>query len=110
LLEFIFFSEVGSTGEIICSMTGKFFISISFVMIYLFTGDFFPTLVRNQAYGAASFSGRIGGIVTPYFLYLGRSNFESFSWCTCKHIVSFPERLEKAVTAIWRCSTLSKSR
>jgi len=53
-------------------MTGKFFISISFLIIYIFTGDFFPTLVRNQAYGAASFSGRIGGIVTPYFLYLGR--------------------------------------
>jgi len=49
------------------------------MVIYIFTGDFFPTLLRNQAYGAASFSGRIGGILIPYVLYLGKRSLSLFS-------------------------------
>ena len=52
-------------------MGGKLFISSAYSTLYVFVGDFFPTLLRNQSYGAASLLSRILTTLVPFLLYLG---------------------------------------
>ncbi|XP_027705103.1 solute carrier family 22 member 4-like isoform X3 [Vombatus ursinus] len=51
-------------------MLGKFGITSAFSMLYVFTAELYPTLVRNMAVGATSMSSRVGSIIAPYFVYL----------------------------------------
>ena len=48
------------------TMTGKFFITISFGIIYIYSSELFPTVVRNIGMGSASVCGRIGTIIAPF--------------------------------------------
>ena len=56
------------------SMIGKFGISTSFLVIYVFTAELYPTPVRNVSVGAGSFFARIGGVIAPYVIELVSSN------------------------------------
>lgn len=40
--------------------------AISFPTIYLYSGEVFPTVVRNVGVGLGSISARIGSMVAPY--------------------------------------------
>jgi hypothetical protein len=53
-------------------MTGKFFIAGSFAIIYNYTTELFPTVVRNTALGASSMCARISGALTPFITLLVR--------------------------------------
>ena len=53
------------------AMLGKFGITSAFAMLYVFTAELYPTLVRNMAVGVASMASRVGSIIAPYFVYLG---------------------------------------
>ncbi|XP_043927334.1 solute carrier family 22 member 16 [Protopterus annectens] len=55
---------------IIASMTGKFAIAIAFGLIYLYTAELYPTIVRSLAVGSGSMMCRIGSIVAPFCVYL----------------------------------------
>ena len=48
------------------SMLGKLAITSSYGTVYIFSAELFPTVVRNVGMGAASMSGRVGGILCPY--------------------------------------------
>ncbi|KGL72545.1 Solute carrier family 22 member 4, partial [Tinamus guttatus] len=52
-------------------MLGKFGITSAFSMLYVYSAELYPTLVRNMAVGATSTASRVGSIVAPYFVYLG---------------------------------------
>ncbi|XP_032625088.1 solute carrier family 22 member 4 isoform X3 [Chelonoidis abingdonii] len=52
-------------------MLGKFGITSAFSMLYVYTSEIYPTIVRNMAVGATSMSSRVGSIIAPYFVYLG---------------------------------------
>ncbi|XP_003217438.2 solute carrier family 22 member 4 [Anolis carolinensis] len=52
-------------------MLGKFGVTSAFSMLYVYTAELYPTIVRNMAVGAASMSSRVGSIIAPYFVYLG---------------------------------------
>merc|ERR1712110_260243 len=57
------------------AMTGKFFISGTFALAYLYTAELFPTPVRNVAVGGASTFARVGSMSAPYIVdILGRLN------------------------------------
>ncbi|XP_032067207.1 solute carrier family 22 member 5-like isoform X1 [Thamnophis elegans] len=56
---------------IIFVMIGKFGITSSFSMVYVYTAELYPTIVRNMGVGASSMASRIGSILSPYFVYLG---------------------------------------
>nr|XP_025148857.1 solute carrier family 22 member 4 isoform X2 [Bubalus bubalis] len=56
------------------AMLGKFGITSAFAMLYVFTAELYPTLVRNMAVGVASMASRVGSIIAPYFVYLGAYN------------------------------------
>ncbi|XP_039180838.1 solute carrier family 22 member 5 isoform X1 [Crotalus tigris] len=57
--------------SIILVMIGKFGITSSFSMVYVYTAELYPTIVRNMGVGASSMASRIGSILSPYFVYLG---------------------------------------
>lgn len=53
------------------SMFGKFCITASYAVIYVFTAEIFPTVVRNVGVGSSSMVARIGGALAPYVNILG---------------------------------------
>ncbi|XP_077780641.1 solute carrier family 22 member 4 [Podarcis muralis] len=57
--------------SVILVMLGKFGITSAFSMLYVYTAELYPTIVRNMAVGATSMSSRVGSIIAPYFVYLG---------------------------------------
>ncbi|XP_042898838.1 organic cation transporter protein isoform X2 [Parasteatoda tepidariorum] len=56
---------------VVVSMTGKFCLSCAFGIIYVYTAELFPTVVRNVGMGSASVSARIGSILSPFVRELG---------------------------------------
>lgn len=52
-------------------MIGKFGITASFSIVYVYTAELYPTVVRNMGVGASSMASRFGSILSPYFVYLG---------------------------------------
>ncbi|KAI8482966.1 hypothetical protein Bbelb_392660 [Branchiostoma belcheri] len=50
----------------VLAMVGKFGISGSFNVIYIWSGELYPTVIRNLGMGVASMWARIGGIVSPF--------------------------------------------
>nr|KAF6448790.1 solute carrier family 22 member 4 [Rousettus aegyptiacus] len=55
-------------------MLGKFGITSAFSMLYVFTAELYPTLVRNMAVGITSMASRVGSIIAPNFVYLSAYN------------------------------------
>ncbi|MBN3285540.1 S22AG protein, partial [Polyodon spathula] len=55
---------------IILSMTGKFEIAIAFGLIYLYTCELYPTVIRSLAVGSGSMLCRVGSVVAPFCVYL----------------------------------------
>ncbi|NXU05339.1 S22A5 protein, partial [Buphagus erythrorhynchus] len=57
--------------SILLVMLGKFGITSAFSMVYVYTTELYPTVVRNMGVGASSMASRLGSILSPYFVYLG---------------------------------------
>uniref|UniRef100_G3QCI4 Solute carrier family 22 member 21 n=1 Tax=Gasterosteus aculeatus aculeatus TaxID=481459 RepID=G3QCI4_GASAC len=51
-------------------MLGKFAVTAAFAIVYAYTAEIYPTVVRNTALGACSMASRIGSVIAPYFIYL----------------------------------------
>lgn len=51
-------------------MTAKFAVTIAFSVVYGYTVELYPTVLRTTALGSCSMMGKIGSIVAPYFIYL----------------------------------------
>ena len=52
------------------SFFGKFAISGSFCVVYVFAAELFPTEVRSIAIGFGSIVGRVGGALAPFIILL----------------------------------------
>ncbi|XP_054712984.1 organic cation transporter protein-like [Uloborus diversus] len=73
----IFVPETLSWLTVTFAMIGRFCITGSFGILYLYTTELFPTVVRNAAIGTCSMFGRIGSIVAPFMRELGRATHPS---------------------------------
>ncbi|MEQ2268322.1 hypothetical protein XENORESO_019935 [Xenotaenia resolanae] len=47
------------------AMVGKFGITASFAVIYVYTAEIFPTVVRQTGIGVSSMFARMGGVLAP---------------------------------------------
>lgn len=54
-------------------MLGKFAVSTAFAVVYAYTAELYPTVLRNTAVGACTMASRIGSISAPFFIYLSKS-------------------------------------
>eukprot|EP00096_Caligus_rogercresseyi_P015871 TRINITY_DN8354_c0_g1_i1.p1 TRINITY_DN8354_c0_g1~~TRINITY_DN8354_c0_g1_i1.p1 ORF type:complete len:549 (-),score=48.76 TRINITY_DN8354_c0_g1_i1:34-1680(-) len=50
----------------VCAILGKFCITGSFAISYIYTAEIYPTLVRSMGIGTSSLFARIGGIIAPF--------------------------------------------
>ncbi|XP_034149021.1 solute carrier family 22 member 5 [Esox lucius] len=55
-------------------MVGKFGFTMSFTVVYIYTAEIYPTVVRSAGVGMCSSAARIGTIAAPYVIYLGSVN------------------------------------
>lgn len=60
----------GSTESTVVAMFGKFFIASSFAVIYNYSAELFPTVVRNSAMGLGSMFARMSGVSVPLITLL----------------------------------------
>ena len=70
--------------SILLVMLGKFGITSAFSMVYVYTAELYPTVVRNMGVGASSMASRLGSILSPYFVYLGKLT----SLCMCREMLA----------------------
>ncbi|XP_019622928.1 PREDICTED: organic cation transporter protein-like [Branchiostoma belcheri] len=53
------------------AMIGKFCITATFAIVYIFTAEIYPTVIRNIGVGMGAMMARVGGIVAPFIDLLG---------------------------------------
>ena len=54
-----------------CALLGKLSLAASFAVVYIHSGEIFPTSIRNSAMGLVSVAARVGGIIAPFIVLLG---------------------------------------
>ncbi|KAI4457558.1 solute carrier family 22 member [Holotrichia oblita] len=64
----------GSTEATSTVMIGKFLIASSFAIVYNYSAELFPTVVRNSALGLGSMCARLSGAMTPLISLLDSLN------------------------------------
>ncbi|GFT50775.1 organic cation transporter protein [Nephila pilipes] len=57
------------------ALMGKFCVTGSFGLLYLYTSEIFPTGVRNVTLGSCSMCARVGSILAPFMRDLGRATY-----------------------------------
>lgn len=63
-----------ATAITITALGGRFCISASFAVLYVYSAELFPTVVRNAGMGISSLSARVGGMVAPFIVLLGEQS------------------------------------
>uniref|UniRef100_A0A8B9L531 Major facilitator superfamily (MFS) profile domain-containing protein n=2 Tax=Astyanax mexicanus TaxID=7994 RepID=A0A8B9L531_ASTMX len=51
-------------------MAGKFGMAIGTALMFAYTGELYPTVLRNTAVGSCAMVSRVGSAVAPYFIHL----------------------------------------
>jgi MFS transporter, OCT family, solute carrier family 22 (organic cation transporter), member 4/5 len=59
--------------RISAAVAGKFGVAAAFAMLFVYTTELFPTVVRNAALGANSAAARVGGVAAPMVVLLAHS-------------------------------------
>lgn len=59
----------------VLALMGKIGVSAAYCIIYVFFTELIHTVVRNMGFGVVSTAARIGSIVCPYVIYMGKCFF-----------------------------------
>ncbi|XP_022618023.1 solute carrier family 22 member 5-like isoform X2 [Seriola dumerili] len=79
-------------------MTGKFGFTMAFSIVYIYTAEIYPTVLRNVGMGMCSSAARIGSITAPYVIYLETLNKD------------LPETVEQMQECLGLCSGPKKKK
>jgi OCT family organic cation transporter-like MFS transporter 4/5 len=60
--------------RILCSVVGVFGMAGTYNLVYIYTSELFPTVVRNAALGFTTQASGVGSIVAPVVVVAGRFN------------------------------------
>lgn len=63
-------------------MVGKFGVAAFISVLYAYTAELYPTVLRNVGFGLCCSVARLGSITSPYVLYLGKRK-ENHTRCVC---------------------------
>ncbi|KMZ66728.1 Organic cation/carnitine transporter 4 [Zostera marina] len=77
-------SLMGTTGKMkmVCGMLGIFGISGTYNLLFVYTTELFPTVVRNTALGCISQASQMGAILAPIVVLMGETlPFQVFGLC-----------------------------
>lgn len=73
----MFFSDRTLWVKITFAMIGKFLITASYGILYVYSAEIFPTVVRNVGVGSSSTIARFGAIIAPFVKELGHATHEN---------------------------------
>eukprot|EP00088_Acartia_fossae_P013335 TRINITY_DN16988_c0_g1_i5.p1 TRINITY_DN16988_c0_g1~~TRINITY_DN16988_c0_g1_i5.p1 ORF type:complete len:543 (+),score=70.92 TRINITY_DN16988_c0_g1_i5:58-1686(+) len=59
-------STSNETVKQVFGQLGKFAITASFAMVYLYAAELFPTVIRNSGMATSSFFARVGSVIAPF--------------------------------------------
>uniref|UniRef100_A0A3P8V546 Major facilitator superfamily (MFS) profile domain-containing protein n=1 Tax=Cynoglossus semilaevis TaxID=244447 RepID=A0A3P8V546_CYNSE len=62
-----------TTLTLVLALLGKFGILAAIGVIYVYTGELFPTVIRNTAMSSCAMFARLGSSVSPYLMQLGKT-------------------------------------
>ncbi|XP_014678593.1 PREDICTED: organic cation transporter protein-like, partial [Priapulus caudatus] len=57
---------------IVMATLGKFALTVTFAVCYLYSGEIYPTAIRNVGLGSNSACARVGAMVAPYITLLAK--------------------------------------
>ncbi|XP_078483505.1 organic cation/carnitine transporter 2-like [Ciona intestinalis] len=72
--------QVNQTAVLVAAMISKFLVTFIFLLIYIYTCELFPTMMRHKSLGAATTIARLGVMVMPYLVYAGETVHFSFPY------------------------------
>lgn len=85
--------------RMVCGVLGIFGMAGTYNLLFIYTAELFPTVVRNAALGSATQAAQMGAILAPFVVVLGGGfPFAVFGFCgTAGGILAFylPETLHK---------------
>ncbi|XP_049872508.1 organic cation transporter protein-like isoform X2 [Pectinophora gossypiella] len=71
LLAFIFIPTSWHITSVAVAISGQLAMYATFALVYLYTTELFPTLIRNSAMGFSSVFARVGAFVAPFVVNIG---------------------------------------
>lgn len=80
----------------VLALVGRMGVSGAYGLIYVFFTELIPTVVRNMGFGVVSTAARIGSIICPYVIYMGKC-FLSLYLCTLLQPKCFERKNIKTV-------------
>ncbi|XP_063909928.1 organic cation transporter protein-like [Zophobas morio] len=87
--------------SLVIFLKGKFFITVSYTILYIYTAELFPTNSRHSIFAICSMFGRIGSMIAPQIPLLERI-FKSLPL-----IIFFATAVTSGVLAFWLPETLN---
>lgn len=96
LLIFIIIPSNMESATLAFAFIGQLGAYTSFVQVYLYCSEIFPTMIRNSAMGFASVFARFGGFIAPFVVNIGVewasiSIFSALAFCAALLCLMLPE-------------------
>ncbi|KAK1338113.1 hypothetical protein QTO34_001223 [Cnephaeus nilssonii] len=95
------------------TMAGKFAVGGAFGLIYLYTAELYPTVIRTQAVGSGSMVSRAGSIIAPFsvnlsniWIFMPQLLVGSLAFVSGILTLKLPETLRKPLTTTWEETTI----